>query len=86
MRAAVDATSTLALFSDHRVVVLRHIDAATVDVLQPLVDYLANPIDSTHLLLTATGRVAKSITDAIKKAGGTTVSTSVGAASHRAPI
>jgi DNA polymerase-3 subunit delta len=78
VRAAVDAASTLALFSDHRVVVLRHIDAATVDVLQPLVDYLANPIDSTHLLLTASGKVAKSITDAIKKAGGTSVSTSVG--------
>lgn len=78
VRAAVDAASTSALFSDHRVVVLRHIDAATVDVLQPLVSYLVNPIDSTHLLLTATGKVAKSITDAIKKAGGTTVSTSVG--------
>ena len=78
VRAAVDAASTLALFSDHRVVVLRHIDAATVDVLQPLVDYLADPIDSTHLLLTASGKVAKSITDAIKKAGGTSVSTSVG--------
>lgn len=78
VRAAVDAASTLALFSDHRVVVLRHIDAATVDMLQPLVDYLANPIDSTHLLLTASGKVAKSITDAIKKAGGTSVSTSVG--------
>lgn len=78
VRAAVDAASTLALFSDHRVVVLRHIDAATVDVLQPLVDYLANPIESTHLILTAAGRVAKSISDAVKKAGGTTVSTSVG--------
>ena len=78
LRAAVDAASTAALFSDHRVVVLRHIDAATVDVLQPLVDYLANPIDSTHLLLTANGKVARSVADAIKKAGGTTVSTSVG--------
>lgn len=78
VRAAVDAAATPALFSDHRVVVLRHIDAATVEVLQPLVNYLANPVESTHLLLTAGGKVAKSVADAIKKAGGTTVSTSVG--------
>ena len=78
IRAAVDAASTMALFSDHRVVVLRHVNAPKVDSLQPLVAYLANPLESTHLLLTATGAVAKSVTDAVKKAGGTTVSTSVG--------
>lgn len=77
VRSAVDAASTLALFSEHRVVVLRHINAPKVDSLQPLVGYLANPVDSTHLLLTATGAVAKSVLDAIKKAGGTTVSTTV---------
>lgn len=78
IRGAVDAASTLALLSDHRVVVLRHVNSPKVDSLQPLVAYLANPLDSTHLLLTATGAVAKSVTDAVKKAGGTTVSTSVG--------
>jgi DNA polymerase-3 subunit delta len=77
VRSAVDAASTMALFSDHRVVVLRHINEAKVDALQPLVGYLANPLDSTHLVLTATGAVAKSVSDAIKKAGGTTVSTAV---------
>lgn len=78
VRGAVDAASTMALFSDHRVVVLRHVNAAKVDSLQPLIAYLANPLDTTHLLLTATGAVAKSVTDAVKKAGGTTVSTAVG--------
>lgn len=77
IRSAVDAASTLALFSEHRVVVLRHINEPKVDSLQPLVAYLANPVGSTHLLLTATGAVAKSVLDAVKKAGGTTVSTTV---------
>ena len=77
IRSAVDAASTMALFSEHRVVVLRHINEPKVDSLQPLVAYLANPVDSTHLLLTATGAVAKSVLDAVKKAGGTTVSTTV---------
>ena len=77
IRSAVDAASTMALFSEHRVVVLRHINEPKVDSLQPLVAYLANPVDSSHLLLTATGAVAKSVLDAVKKAGGTTVSTTV---------
>ena len=77
IRSAVDAASTMALFSEHRVVVLRHINEPKVDSLQPLVANLSNPVDSTHLLLTATGAVAKSVLDAVKKAGGTTVSTTV---------
>ena len=77
IRSAVDAASTMALFSEHRVVVLRHINEPKVDSLQPLVTYLSNPVDSTHLLLTATGAVAKSVLDAVKKSGGTTVSTTV---------
>ncbi|MBU3704075.1 MAG: DNA polymerase III subunit delta [Ilumatobacteraceae bacterium] len=78
VRSVVDAAATVALFSDYRVVVVRNIGKATVDTLAPLVDYLANPLDSTRLILTASGKLAKSVADAIKKAGGTTVSTSVG--------
>ena len=78
VRSAVDAASTAGLFSDHRVVVLRHINEAKVEFLAPLVEYLAAPVESTHLILTASGAVAKSVLDALKKAGGTTVSTSVG--------
>lgn len=78
IRSAVDAAATQSLFSDFRVVVLRRIDAAVVESLQPLVAYLANPLDSTRLILTSKSKPAKSIGDAIKKAGGTAVSTSVG--------
>jgi DNA polymerase-3 subunit delta len=83
IRSAVDAAATQSLFSEFRVVVLRRIDAALVDSLQPLVNYLANPLDSTRLILTSKGRPPKSIGDAIKKAGGTSVSTSAGDAKER---
>ncbi|MFM7095415.1 MAG: DNA polymerase III subunit delta, partial [Actinomycetota bacterium] len=82
--SAVDAAATQSLFSDFRVVVLRRIDAAVVDSLQPLVDYLANPLDTTRLILTSKGKPPKSIADAIKRAGGTSVSTSVGDVNERA--
>ena len=78
VRSAVDAAATPSFFSDFRVVVLRHVDAATVDTLQPLITYLDNPLDSTRLILTAAGKLPKSVSDAVKKAGGSTVSTSVG--------
>jgi len=77
VRHAVDAANTLALFTERRVVVLRHINTAKVDALQPLVAYLANPVDSSDMIFTASGAVAKSVLDAIKKAGGTTVATAV---------
>lgn len=84
IRSAVDAAATQSLFSDFRVVVLRRIDAAVVDSLQPLVDYLTNPLDTTRLILTSKGKPPKSIADAIKRAGGTSVSTSIGDSNERA--
>jgi len=84
IRSAVDAAATQSLFSEFRVVVLRRIDAAVVESLQPLVDYLANPLESTRLILTSKGKPPKSIGDAIKRAGGTSVSTSIGDSSERA--
>ena len=77
VRAAVDAANTLALFTERRVVVLRHINVPKVDALQPLVGYLASPVAATDFIFTATGAVAKSVLDAIKKAGGSTVATAV---------
>ena len=84
IRSAVDAAATQSLFSEFRVVVLRRIDAAVVESLQALVDYLANPLESTRLILTSKGKPPKSIGDAIKRAGGTAVSTSIGDSSERA--
>lgn len=73
---AVMGARTSSLFGDERVVVLRGIHDATVDQLRPLLEYLLEPIETNHLVLTASGKLAKSTTDALKKAGATTFSTS----------
>ena len=71
VRAAVASAETLSMFAEERVVVLRDIAEATVAELEPLVAYLAHPSDSTHLVLTAVGKVSKGISDAIKRSGAT---------------
>lgn len=69
--AAVVGAQTSSLFADRRVVVLRNVNEATVDQLAPVVGYLADPLDTTQLVLTATGKLPKSIQDALKHAGCT---------------
>jgi len=73
---AVMGAQTESLFGDQRVVVLRGLQEATVDQLKPLVKYLERPLDVTHLVITAEGKLAKSTTDALKAAGATTLNTS----------
>ncbi len=73
---AMIGAQTSSLFGDERVVVLRGIGEATVDQLKPLVSYLAQPLSETQLVLTGSGKLAKSITDALKQAGATTINTS----------
>ncbi len=74
--SAMIGAQTSSLFGDERVVVLRGIGEATVDQLRPLVEYLAQPLAETQLVLTGSGKLAKSITDALKQAGATTINTS----------
>lgn len=76
LRNAVMGCETPSLFGDTRVVVMRGIQEATVDQLTPLLEYLRNPAENTHLVLTSSGKLAKSTTDALKKSGATTISTS----------
>ena len=73
---AVMGAQTSSLFGDERVIVLRSIHEATVEQLRPLLEYLLEPIESNHLVLTSSGKLAKSTTDALKKAGATTFATS----------
>ena len=73
---AVMGAQTESLFGDQRVVVLRGLQEATVDQLKPLVKYLERPLEVTHLVITAEGKLAKSTTDALKAAGATTFNTS----------
>lgn len=75
IRSAIMSAETPSLFGDTRVVVLRGIHEATVDQLVPLIDYLGDPPATTHLIVTSFGKLAKSTTDALKKAGATTITT-----------
>ena len=72
---AVTGAQTESLFGDQRVVVLRALHEATVEQLKPLLKYLEQPLDITHLVITAEGKLAKSTTDALKNAGATTFNT-----------
>lgn len=76
--ALVDAAQTPPFLTDSRIVVGRSIGQFTADDLAPLLTYLVEPLDSTELVLVAGGGVVpKSLTDAVKKAGGHTISTNV---------
>jgi DNA polymerase-3 subunit delta len=73
----VDAARTPPFLTDRRVVVARGVQRFS-DV-APLVGYLADPLPTTDLVLSATGeRLGKALVDAVKKAGGTIVATGAG--------
>jgi len=72
---AISSAETMSLFGEERVVVIKEISNATVAELASLVEYLEHPVDSTHLVLSASGKVAKSISDALKRAGATVMVT-----------
>jgi DNA polymerase-3 subunit delta len=76
MRVLVDAAQTPPFLTEKRVVVGRTIGQFNAEDLQPLVAYLAEPLDSTELVLVGGGgTVPKGVIDAIKKAGGHTINT-----------
>jgi DNA polymerase-3 subunit delta len=68
----VEAAQTPPFLTDRRVVVARGIERfTTADAVAPLVAYLADPLDTTDLVLVSGGgRLPKSLTDAVKQAGG----------------
>jgi len=73
----VASANTPPMFTPTRVVVVRDVGRFSADDVKPLVAYLAEPNDTTSLVLVAGGgRAAKSLTDAIAGAGGDVVATS----------
>jgi DNA polymerase-3 subunit delta len=76
----VDAAQTPPFLTDRRVVVGRDIEMFTrAPQVAPLVDYLADPLPSTSLVLVwSGGRVPKSLLDAIKACKGVVIDTSPG--------
>lgn len=88
----VDAAQTPPFLTDRRIVVGRQLGAFTkADDVGPLLEYLADPLDTTALVLVweahpnthlKSGAPPKKVLDAVKKAGGLVLDTSAGA---RAP-
>ena len=78
LRAVVDAAQTPPMFTERRVVVARGVGRFVVADLDPLMSYLADPLDSTDLVLVGDGGTfPKKGVDAIKAAGGAVRSTTV---------
>ncbi len=67
----VDAAQSPPFLTDKRVVVGRNVGRFAADDVKALVGYLSDPLASTDLVLVGGGgRLAKSLVDAVKKAGG----------------
>jgi DNA polymerase-3 subunit delta len=70
----IDAAQTPAFLTDKRIVVARGVGRFAADQVAPLVAYLADPLPTTDLVLVGGGgRLAKALTDAVKRAGATVV-------------
>ena len=78
--ALVDAAQTPPFLTDFRVVLGRLVDKRERnDQVQPLVDYLLDPLPSTRLVLQWTsGKVPKALAEGVTRAGGQIVDTSPG--------
>jgi DNA polymerase III subunit delta len=76
IRAVVDAAQTSPFLTDSRVVVARGVGRFGAEDVAPLVAYLGDPLPSTELVLVAGGgRMAKALTDAVKKTGANVIET-----------
>jgi DNA polymerase-3 subunit delta len=77
--AVVDAAQTPPFLTERRIVVARGIQRFTADDLAPLTAYVGDPMDTTDLVLVASGeRLPKAFLDGAKKAGATVVATGAG--------
>jgi len=73
LRMVVDAAQTPSFLTDKRVVVARGVDRFNAADLAPLIAYLANPLDTSDLVLVlAGGSVPKKLGDAVKAVGTVT--------------
>jgi DNA polymerase-3 subunit delta len=80
LAAVIDAAQTPPMLTSHRVVVARNVDRFAAGALGPLLDYLADPLESTTLVLVwgpGGARVPKLLTDTLKRTGAEIVDASV---------
>lgn len=83
LEAVVDGASTLPFLTDRRIVLARHLGRfPNADALKPLLGYLADPLDTTDLVLvwerspepgTRLGNLPPTLTKALKAAGAEVV-------------
>lgn len=80
LTALIDAAQTPPFLTEFRVVLGRIVDKREkAELVQPLVDYLVDPLPSTRLVLDwRGGRVPKSLLEAVTRVGGAQVDTSPG--------
>jgi len=77
LRAVVDAVQTPPFLTERRVVVARGVGRFSADDVAPLVAYLDHPLDTSDLVLVGGGgRLAKALTDALKRSGAQIIDTS----------
>jgi DNA polymerase-3 subunit delta len=70
VRAVVDAAQTPPFLTDRRVVIARNVGRFDADQLTAMLNYLADPLDSTDLVLVAGGgKLVKKLADAVKAVG-----------------
>ncbi|MFZ4720386.1 MAG: DNA polymerase III subunit delta [Ilumatobacteraceae bacterium] len=76
VRAVVDAAQTPPFLTESRVVIARGVGRFNADDVAPLAAYLGDPLPTTQLVVVAGGgRMAKALTDALKKSGAQTIET-----------
>ncbi len=70
LAAALAAARTPPFLTERRVVVIRDLEARNAEELRALAAALADPLDTTDLVLVLAGAAPKPLVDAVKKAGG----------------
>ena len=72
LRSVVDAAQTMPFLTDRRIVIARDVGRFGADEFGPLLGYLADPLDTTQLVLIAGGgRLPKKLVDGVSGGRGT---------------
>ncbi len=75
IRSVIDAAQTPPFLTDRRIVVARGMERFATDELKLLISYLSDPLPTTELVVTWSGRVPKALSDALTRAGAAVGST-----------
>ncbi len=71
--SVVDAVTTMSLFLDRKVVIVRHLHDLKAEHIDGFVTAIDSCIDEADLVITSTGKVLKAVSDALKRVKAQTV-------------